>query len=255
MLTMYLDDSDADTGAVLTLAGYVAEDADWVSFESEAEDICEDFGVDVIHCTEFEKNKGCFAGWSVPKRTAFMVAIRDAMVGKVQFGISRSIPKDYYKRRKAHLGLNPQMGAYGFCFGTIVHTLQHGDEIGVMERVKAEGVAYRVETGHKNNPELAEYITGEIEHGNLSPVTTIEFVEKTSCRAIQIADLYAFYSRRKANKWFKSKGKLTYFPDMIGLHVQNMIPLFNGLIEEPYVSATLMRTGETFQIQGLVTKI
>ncbi|OAN65984.1 DUF3800 domain-containing protein [Sphingomonas sp. TDK1] len=255
MLTIYLDDSDADTGAVLTIAGYLAEQEAWKRFESEAEAICQQFGVNVIHCTEFEKNKGCFAGWSVPKRTGFLLAIRDAMLGNVICGISRSMPKDYYKARKAQLRLNPQIGAYGFSFGTIVHTLCHGNEVGLMERVAAEGVAYKVETGHKNNPELASYIQGEIECGNIHESTTIEFVEKTSCRAIQISDLYAFYSRRSANKWYKSKGRLTYFPDMIGLHFQPLIPHFNGIVEEPYVSATNLRTGDEFQIKGLVTEL
>ncbi len=153
MLTIYLDDSDADTGAVMTIAGYLAEQDDWARFEAHAEKVCHDFDVDVIHCREFEKNKGCFKGWSIPRKTAFMLAIRDAMLGTVLCGISRSMPKDYYKARKAQLRLNPQIGAYGFCFGTIVHTLCHGNEVGLMDQVKAEGVAYKVETGHKNNPE------------------------------------------------------------------------------------------------------
>lgn len=124
-----------------------------------------------------------------------------------------------------------------------------------MEQVKAEGVAYKVEAGHKNNPELKTYIESEVQHNNLNDATTIEFVEKTSCRAIQIADLLAFFSRKKANRWFKSKGRIAYFPDVIDLHIQPLIPHFNGLVEEPYTSATNLRTGDEFQIRGLVTNI
>lgn len=255
MLSIYLDDSDADTGAVMTIAGYLAEQDAWTRFEAHAEEVCHTFDVDVLHCREFEKNKGCFKGWSIPRKTAFMLAIRDAMLGNVICGISRSIPKEYYKARKAQLRLNPQIGAYGFCFGTIVHTLCHGSEIGLMEQVKAEGVAYKVEAGHKNNPELKTYIESEVQHSNLNDATTIEFVEKTSCRAIQIADLLAFFSRKKANRWFKSKGRIAYFPDIIDLYIQPLIPHFNGLVEEPYTSATNLRTGDEFQIRGLVTNI
>lgn len=154
MLSIYLDDSDADTGAVMTIAGYLAEQDAWTRFEAHAEEVCHGFDVEVIQRREFEKNKGCFKGWSIPRETALMLAIRDAMLGNVICGISRSMPKEYYKARKAQLRLKPQIGAYGFCFGTIVHTLCHGSEIGLMEQVKAEGVAYKIEAGHKNNPEL-----------------------------------------------------------------------------------------------------
>ena len=82
-----------------------------------------------------------------------------------------------------------------------------------------------------------------------------KFLTVPSCRAIQIADLYAFFSRKKANRWFKSKGKLAYFPDVIDLHIQPLIPHFNGLVEEPYTSATNLRTGAEFQIKGLVTNL
>ncbi|THG38685.1 hypothetical protein [Sphingomonas olei] len=60
MLSIYLDDSDADTGAVMTIAGYLAEQDAWTRFEAHAEEVCHAFDVNVIHCREFEKNKGCF---------------------------------------------------------------------------------------------------------------------------------------------------------------------------------------------------
>lgn len=225
-------------------------------FEYHAERLCQAFGVNVIHCREFDSRKGCFTGWTVPTSIRFLHAIGDALqAANVLFGVSRSIPSGYYKRRKGQLRLNPNMGAYGFAFGTIVFSMRHGNEFGIQKRVEKEGVSYRAEIGHKNNPELERYILSEVEHGNLQHDTSIEFVDKLSCRSIQIADLYAFYSRKRANRWWKTKGKLALFPDVWMLHVQNRIPHMSGLIEEPYTSATLERTGETFQIQGLVTNL
>jgi len=224
-------------------------------FEILAEEACYEFGVDVIHASEFDRRHDCFKGWSVPKSIAFLHALGDAMAGNVHFGISRSIPKSHYRMRKQQLGYNPSLSAYGFAFGTIVFSLNHGDEFGLSDRVRAEGVAYRVESGHKNNPDLERYVKSEVEHGNLHADTSIEFVSKRSCRAIQLADLYAFYSRRRAHRWYKTKGKLAFLPDVLAMHVQNKLPHHGGVIEEPYTSATNTRTGEVFHINGLVTAI
>lgn len=256
MLVCYLDDSFASTSTIQTIAGYVASEDAWEVFEGLAEQVCEAFGVDIIHCREFDSRKGCFKGWSVPMTIRFLHAIGEALQSaNIKFGISRSIPCDYYKHRKGQLKLNPSMGAYGFVFGTIVFSMRNGDEFGIKDLVEHSGIAYRVESGHNNNPELAAYIRSEVAHGNLHPDTSIEFVDKLSCRAIQIADLYAFYSRKRANRWWKTKGRLVLFPDVWMLHVQDRIPHLSGLIEEPYTEATLERTGKTFQIQGLVTNL
>ena len=252
MLTCYLDDSDATTSSVQTIAGYVGDANGWDRFEALANQVCDTFDVDVIHCREFDARQSCFKGWSVPRSIAFLHAIGDAMAGNVLFGVSRSIPKSHYKRRKSQLNLNPNLGAYGFAFGTIVFSMRHGKEFGIQKSVETEGMLYRIESGHKNNADLERYISSEVQHGNLHPSTMIEFVRKTSSRAIQIADLYAFYSRKRAHRWFKTKGRVAFFPDVWSLHVQNKLPHHTGIIEEPYTSATNLRTGEEFHISGLV---
>ncbi len=255
MLTIYLDDSDADTGAVSTVAGYVADQDGWARFEGMAEEVCQRFNVDVLHCREFDANKGAFKGWSVPHKADFLINIRQAMAGNVHFGISRSVPKDRFKVQKALLNLDHQTGVYGYTFSAIVDELCHGNQTPLAVQVKDEGVAYKVEEGHKNNPELRAIIDFRLSAGTINSASTIEFVKKQSCRAIQIADLYAFYSRRKANKNFKSKGRLAFFPDMIDLHVQPVVHHYTGLIEEPYREAAVQRTEMTFQVKGLATDI
>ncbi|MGC6329653.1 DUF3800 domain-containing protein [Rhizorhabdus sp. FW153] len=255
MLTIYLDDSDADTGAVSTIAGYIADEDGWARFEVAAAQLCQNYGVNVLHCREFDANKGDFKGWSVPRKAGFVIGIRQAMFGNIHFGISRSVPKDRYKAQKAQLQLDHQSGVYGYTFSTIVDELCNGNETPLAARVKGEGVAYKVESGHKNNPELESIINSRLQAGTISAASSIEFVEKDACRAIQIADLYAFYSRRKANKWYKSKGKLQYFPDLHGLHIQPYLNHHTGLIEEPYREATVEKSGMKFQIKGLATPI
>jgi hypothetical protein len=154
VLTCFLDDSDAELSRVMTIAGYVADLEAWKQFEIDAEAICADQGVGIIHGRELDARKDCFKGWTVPKTAAFLSLLGDALGKAKAFGISRSVPKELYKRQKAELKLVPNMGAYGFGFGTIVHTLQHESPFG--ERAKAEGVAYLVESGHPNNPDLVD---------------------------------------------------------------------------------------------------
>ncbi|HTU12126.1 MAG TPA: hypothetical protein VMG08_14640 [Allosphingosinicella sp.] len=40
MLTAYLDDSDAETAMALTIAGYVANEEGWATFERHADQVC-----------------------------------------------------------------------------------------------------------------------------------------------------------------------------------------------------------------------
>lgn len=62
---------------------------------------------------------------------------------------------------------------------------------------KKEGVALIIESGHENNAEAEEQFY-EIRklHKIDDVLRSISFVQKASCRAIQLADLFAFYSRR-----------------------------------------------------------
>lgn len=113
MLIAYLDDSDAENAAALSIAGYVATARAWDLFEQQAEEICAQFGVDILHCREFDYRQKCFRGWSVPRTISFLHAIGDAMVAAdILFGVSRSVPKAHYKAQKAALGLDHNMSGY-----------------------------------------------------------------------------------------------------------------------------------------------
>jgi hypothetical protein len=70
-------------------------------------------------------------------------------------------------------------------------------DIRVGKIANTDGVAFVLETGHENNPD-AEQAFNEIRRVyNLErTLHSISFVGKEACRAIQIADMFAFYSRR-----------------------------------------------------------
>jgi hypothetical protein len=68
----------------------------------------------------------------------------------------------------------------------------------------ADGVALILECGHENNTEAErEFYTIKEQHPDIADLLkSITFVSKGSCRAIQLADLLAFYSRRDSAAQF-----------------------------------------------------
>ena len=84
---------------------------------------------------------------------------------------------------------------YSFCFNVIVDWVLNGTATGRLAR--EDGVTFILEAGHRNNSE-AEWLFNDIrtKFGLESVLRSISFVTKKECRAIQMADLIAFYSRR-----------------------------------------------------------
>lgn len=260
VLNCYLDDSDATISKVETIAGYVAQEDGWLRFEERAEAICGHFGVDLIRGRHLDNRDKCFKDWKLPKIEKFLEAVGVAMQGNVLFGISRSIGKDHFKdfRRRAlkldaeHRRVFGSLSGYGFCFGNISLELRRNEKFGVADQIQSEGIAYMLESGSKNNPDILRFVDKERRHGNLHVNTTATEVDKRSCRAIQIADLYAFYSRRRMNKFARFEGRLEFVPDIHQLHVRPKIMHDTAYIKEPGIEGTNVRTGEKFSLFGLM---
>jgi hypothetical protein len=63
--------------------------------------------------------------------------------------------------------------------------------------VKQHGVSFLVETGNNNNSEIGNFFHKMTKQPAFEgSLRSISFVTKDSCRAIQLADFFAFYSRR-----------------------------------------------------------
>jgi hypothetical protein len=70
-------------------------------------------------------------------------------------------------------------------------------DIRIGRAANADGVAYVIETGNEHNVEAEEQFHAVSKlHGLEGILRSICFVGKVCCRAIQMADLVAFYSRR-----------------------------------------------------------
>ncbi|MEO0440791.1 MAG: DUF3800 domain-containing protein [Pseudomonadota bacterium] len=197
MYILYLDDSDSTGSSVVTIAGYVQHIADWESFEENANAVCQKYEVDCLHGIEFHNTRGCFKGWSYVDKRNFI----DELYAKPNnlLGISHSIKKKGFGDIKKESRLLSQTSPYGAAFNTICGSMVINPLFG--GEIQKEGVSFVVEAGHKNNAELGKmFSTLQTAEWTSGILKSIDFAQKGDCRAIQLADLNAFYSRRQAAK-------------------------------------------------------
>jgi hypothetical protein len=106
-----------------------------------------------------------------------------------------SVRKSSYKSRAAESTRKKTITAYSFCFNVIVDWILRGVSSGRLAH--EEGVSFVVESGHQNNAEVEDVFSDVRRlHGLENILRSISFREKGSSRAVQMADLIAFYSRR-----------------------------------------------------------
>jgi hypothetical protein len=122
VLVCKLDASGTDRGnKIVTMGGYVALLLPWHKFEIEARKVCEREGVSVIHAKEFYDTDGDFAGWSRGKKESFVREIHAISLGKLELGVTFSIPKsEFYNAKRQHHVAHSE-SPFGFCLRSIIH--------------------------------------------------------------------------------------------------------------------------------------
>lgn len=113
----------------------------------------------------------------------------------LQLGVSMSAVKETYAMRAEESDWKRIVTPYTYCFNVLIDWLFRDTRVGCAANM--EGVAFILECGHENNAEAEQCFHNVRELHKLDHVLrSISFVPKNHCRAIQIADLIAFYSRR-----------------------------------------------------------
>jgi hypothetical protein len=199
VLVCYLDDSGKDPqNRATTLAGYVARDTAWQAFEKKVEPVFKRHGVSLLHAKELEATDGEFKGWKVLKKQAFVAEICSTLAKHSMLGVSMSAIKKTYDRQAKKSCRKRTNRPYTFCMNVIIDWLLRDIRTG--RAAWTEGVALILECGHENNPEAEQAFHSLRKKYKLEGVLhSISFVPKEDCRAIQMADLLSFYSRREAN--------------------------------------------------------
>jgi Protein of unknown function (DUF3800) len=225
MFVCYLDDSGTDRqNRLVTVAGYVARAAAWKTFEQDVEPVFERRKVRILHAKEMEATDGDFKGWSVLNKQAFVAEICQRMSRHVALGVTMSAVKETFRIRAKESGRKRTVTPYTFCFNAILDYLLRSTFIGRL--VHHEGIAFILEAGNHNNAEAEkEFHWVQENKGVENVLRSISFVPKTNSRAIQIADLLAFYARRDNTALEKAKreGKDDY-------RVELMMKLISGAV-------------------------
>jgi uncharacterized protein DUF3800 len=196
VLVAYLDDSGKDSqNPITTLGGFAGTDDGWRDFENAVEPIFGSYGVPILHATDLHKTEGVFKGWTVLKKQSFIAQISREMNGRLILGVSISAHKDTYKMRAEESDRKRTVTPYTFCLNVIVDWLLRDYRTG--KTAWSQGIALVVECGNEHNAEAEQSFHEIVKEHHLSDVLrSISFVPKKHCRAIQMADLIAFYSRR-----------------------------------------------------------
>ncbi len=226
VLVCYLDDSGKDPqNPITTLAGYIAKDTAWQAFETAVERWFTEFDVGVFHAKQLHDTDADFKGWPILKKQAFVARVCEARNPHAMMGLSMSAEKGTYRLHTAQSKRKRTVTPYGFCFNVINEWVFRDRRLGYA--ANTEGVAYILECGNENNAEVAQQFSAikrlHPETANL--MHSISFVGKGSCRAIQLADLFAFYSRRNAAAALRAKkeGRESYkIETMIRIITENL---------------------------------
>jgi hypothetical protein len=198
VLACYLDDSGKDLqNPITTIAGYVASEDAWAKFETEVEPIFAERSVSILHAMDLQGTRGEFEEWSVLNKQAFVARIAQVAARHISMGVSMSALKGTYKDHANYRAESERrtVTPYTFCFQVVCDWLLR--DVRIARRVHTEGIKFYLEEGHENNGQAEVEFHYVRENFKLENVLySIEFVGKTHCRAIQLADLIAYYSRR-----------------------------------------------------------
>jgi Protein of unknown function (DUF3800) len=198
VLVCYLDDSGKDPQSRITnIGGYIAREDEWKTFESEVEPWFSEFGVNVLHAKLLHDTDGDFKNWTVLRKQSFVARIFQVASRHVPLGLAAGAVKDAYENgvvERGERGLRT-VRPYTFCFNLLIDWILTDIRIG--REANTDGVSFIIEAGHENNPEAEQQFHDIRKRHKLENVLrSICFVPKVHSRAIQIADLLAFYSRR-----------------------------------------------------------
>ena len=118
-------------------------------------------------------------------------------------GMSISVLKNIYAQRAKESSRKRTATAYTYCFNVIFDWILRDIRIG--RAVWEEGVSLVLETGNRHNGEVERHFHNlRREHHLENVMKSICFVPKDDCRAIQMADLFAYYSRRDSGAMEKA---------------------------------------------------
>jgi hypothetical protein len=249
----YLDDSGTSGLPIVTMAGFLAGMDHWEYLEPKLDAIIRRHGVDILHAKEFYSTRPPFDGWSRVRKRSFAEEVFSTAHGRY-YGLSVTVSKDGLEKSRNN-GLLPNMSPIGVCFSAIVMRLVTNPAIS--QAVLRDGVAFLIESGNKNNPGIEQFFHKMSKEPVFKgALRSISFIAKGSCRAIQLADFFAFFSRRHMRNHARFGGRLALpscaYLDIIRKHG----PVWEqgGHGEPQFTGTHLENLTDLSELRALVTK-
>lgn len=224
----YLDDSATSGLPVVSMAGFVASVRLWEEMEPIFNGILDHYGVSILHAKQFHDTDGCFKGWRKVKKHTLVEELFGAAHGKV-LGLSVTLRKSSFEAEKKKTQLLPNQSAIGICFSSILIRVCGEPQLGAS--IRRDGVSFLVESGNKNNDEIRHFFDTYAKHSQFSGfLRSLTFIPKTACRAIQLADFFAFYCRRLAGNHDRFDGKLTLPMESYLAIIHKHVPVWKSAV-------------------------
>lgn len=228
----YFDDSYSDKDPNITLGGYYASIENWRMFEMEVEPLFESFGVDLLRGKDIVRGTGSFKDWSLQKKMFFVGLVFTVLAKYAVEGVSSSVDREWFERRKAEgLELFKNVSPLGMAFSSCITSVVSKSPAG--SAPWQTGLTVFVEAGHKNNGNLDRIFSRLIGEGFLPINCSLTMIDKRSCRAIQVADMLAFFSRRSINKMNPSDRPAETLTEPIAAMLMQLNHRFNHLWDKP----------------------
>lgn len=193
----YLDDS-SNSGIVSSLGGYIATRGAWEHYESLAKSIYQSFGLQTLHTKDLHGSKREFKDWSFEKKSNFVEELFDAAKACEVVGVSACVRNSLGKKFNQSNRHTARLSTLGLLFARVLMSI---NTKGSVYDNPPDEVDFVIEAGNTNNKGLRTHFDEVKENGrSFDFAKSLAFVGKKECYAIQLADFWAFYSRRKASK-------------------------------------------------------
>ena len=210
VLTCYLDDSGTHSDCpVITMAGYIGFLSGWLDFEKAAKEIYTSYGINVFHARDFHATDNDFKGWSRITKQSYTRQICEAArtARALEMGVSVSVLKSAYKQKQLETGLSKTMSPYGYSFSIIMDHLLRDEVLKKIVGEQGVDISFVIEGGNNNDNNILNVFNEvrnkyRLEH----KLKSISFMEKDSSHALQLADFFAFYSRRHVEESERNNG-------------------------------------------------
>jgi hypothetical protein len=190
----------------VAIAGYIGTIDSWKAFEIEARGLLGEFDVTYVRGRDIHSNNGDYAGWTMDKKSEFIIRLNQVLSPRVGLAISCATLKSVFNQRAD--GRVRHQSSFGFCFEMLIHRLVNDQGFTKVVQRPNVDLSFIIEQGNSHNDEIFQrYQRLKDAHGTELPYFAgMSFVTKNSSIAIQMADLFAFLTRRQAVAMEKNGG-------------------------------------------------